>query len=432
MLAAAALGVFGLLAAQSPIEADVAFALDELERKCGHFFELKEIDWKAVRKEIGAAAKKAATDEDELVVLSRLLARLRDGHARVEKGPQGSDLAWPDDAPFGGRRGDSGMAWCRIGGKIFVKSAAGPAADAGVAPGSEVLKVEGAPVAKWLVAREAEGRDVFSFSTAQHAFFWTTHFGLSGPEGGRMELEVREPDGKKKKKNLTLDQRSFRTYGPAAMPEGLQQAGDLLWGRLPSGYGYVYVRRCKEDLPECMDEALAGLDDPPGIILDFRGNSGGGFDHDALFGRFVPAGGEIAYAKRYVSAGARPYAGPVVVIVDGSVVSAAETGSGMFKEDGRALMIGESPTAGMSASKETIQLPSGKFELYVAVDSNMNRFNAGRGIEGIGMTPHLTIEFDAADLAAGRDTLIRRAEELLAEAAARKGAWRDVPYQAGR
>lgn len=143
MLAAAALGVFGLLAAQSPIEADVAFALDELERKCGHFFELKEIDWKAVRKEIGAAAKKAATDEDELVVLSRLLARLRDGHARVEKGPQGSDLAWPDDAPFGGRRGDSGMAWCRIGGKIFVKSAAGPAADAGVAPGSEVLKVEG-------------------------------------------------------------------------------------------------------------------------------------------------------------------------------------------------------------------------------------------------------------------------------------------------
>jgi C-terminal processing protease CtpA/Prc len=291
--------------------------------------------------------------------------------------------------------------------------------------------VDGAPTAAWLAAREAEARDVHSFSTAQHAFFWTTHLGLSGPEGGRMELEVREPDGRKKKKNLSFDRRSFRTYGPAAMPADLRQAGDLQWGLLPSGCGYVHVRRCKDDLPERMDEALAGLAGAPGIVLDFRGNSGGGFDHDALFGRFIAQGKEISFNKRYVSAGPHPYAGPLVVIVDGSVVSAAETGSGMFKEDGRALLIGETATAGMSASKETIELPSGRFSLYVAVDSNMNRFNRGQGVEGIGVPPHLKIEFDPADLAAGRDTLIRRAEELLADAPARKGPWRDVPYQAG-
>ena len=37
---------------------------------------------------------------------------------------------------------------------------------------------------------------------------------------------------------------------------------------------------------------------------------------------------------------------------------AGETGSGMFKEDHRGYMIGESPTAGMSAGKKTIALPS--------------------------------------------------------------------------
>ena len=112
-------------------------------------------------------------------------------------------------------------------------------------------------------------------------------------------------------------------------------------------------------------------------------------------------------------------------------LSAAETGSGMFKEDGRALLIGESATAGMSSSKETVDLPSGKYSLYVSVSSNMGRFNDGKGIEGIGVIPQLRLEFDPEDLAAGQDTLIRRAEALLGEAAAGKGPWKDVPYRLG-
>ena len=98
----------------------------------------------------------------------------------------------------------------------------------------------------------------------------------------------------------------------------------------------------------------------------------------------------------------------------------------MFKEDGRGYLIGESPTAGMSSSKKTLPLPSGLFELYrVSVASNMGRFNQGRGIEGIGVPPHEIVEYDAADLATGKDTLIERAAALLA-------AWpkEKVPYQA--
>lgn len=431
MLVALLLGALIAPQIQDDCQKDLAFALDALEQKCGHFFELKGIDWKAVRKEMTAAARAVKTEQDEYVLLTRMLARLRDGHSEVRKGLQGAEPSWPADAPFGGRRGDSGMGWCRAGGKIFVKQALGPAADASIAPGSEVLKVNGLAVAKWLAQREAEGRDVYSFSTAQHAFFWTTHFGLSGPEGSRMGLELKEPDGKKKKRTLSFDRRSFRTAGPAVWPEGLKESGELKWCRLPSGIGYVYLRRCKSELPEQMDEALAGLGDVPGLILDFRGNGGGGFDHDAFMGRFVSAGATLAFNKSYPSAGAHPYGGPMVVIVDGTVISAAETGSGMFKEDGRALMIGESPTAGMSSSKETIELPSGKFSLYVSVDSNMNRFNNGKGIEGIGVPPHLVIEFDPVDLATGRDTLIRRAEELLADAPSGKGPWKDVPYRPG-
>ena len=39
-------------------EEDVAWALDALEEKCGRFFKLKGIDWKAVKKEFTKSAKK--------------------------------------------------------------------------------------------------------------------------------------------------------------------------------------------------------------------------------------------------------------------------------------------------------------------------------------------------------------------------------------
>jgi C-terminal processing protease CtpA/Prc len=151
------------------------------------------------------------------------------------------------------------------------------------------------------------------------------------------------------------------------------------------------------------------------MILDFRGNSGGGCDHDAFEARFVPLGKELPRLAREPLAGAgeTTYGGPLVVIVDGSVVSAGETTSGMFKEDSRGFMIGESATAGMSSQKTTIELPSKKFELYVSVRSNRGSFNGGRGIEGLGVAPQELVQFDPRDLAQGVDTLIRRAEELL-------------------
>ena len=64
-------------------EKDIRFALEELEKNCGHFFKLKNIDWKKVSKAFLKDAKKVETDSDHLVLLVRLLARIKDGHARV-------------------------------------------------------------------------------------------------------------------------------------------------------------------------------------------------------------------------------------------------------------------------------------------------------------------------------------------------------------
>ena len=169
-------------------------------------------------------------------------------------------------------------------------------------------------------------------------------------------------------------------------------------------------------------DCRATLGEVSGLILDMRANGGGGCDHEAVFGHFLAKGQRWrGYEGKYDGG----YTGPLVVIVDAGVRSAGETIAGMFKEDGRAYMIGESATAGMSSQKVEVTTPSGLFTIRFSVASNKSRFNDGRGIEGIGVPPHEVVLASAQDLLSDKDTLIEHAAELL-KTGFPKGS---VPYQ---
>ncbi len=395
---------------------DVESALKAMKSKCGHFFKQKDINWKAVGKEMLTACKEVKTPEDQFAVLLRLTARLKDGHAAVY--PKDKSLKYP----FAAEKPQSGpgMFWCRSGKKIFVKNVWSAAGDTGITAGMQVTAVEGQPVEKWLAARIAALSDHISFSTDQQAFFFACHWGLSGDQGGKFAVELRTLDGKRKKANIFRRRASTVPSGPVFPPADLKSTGRQSYGKTAAGYGYIHLRDTPGEIPSQMDQMLKEIGPVPGMILDCRANGGGGFDHEAVFGRFVPKGKRF-YVK---SAGETPYGGPMVVIVDAGTRSAGETASGMFKEDGRAWMIGESPTAGMSSSKEMIELPSGQFSIKVSVYSNKKRFNGGKGIEGIGVIPNEIVPYDPRDLHKGIDTQIKRAEELLADFPAKK-----VPYK---
>jgi outer membrane protein assembly factor BamB/C-terminal processing protease CtpA/Prc len=401
---------------------DVEFAVKKIGRLCRRFFKPKKIDWRKVSKEFLTAAKQVKNDSDHLVLLVRLLARLKDGHAAVLPLEKGRKVKWPEEDQR--EEAGPGMFWCRVGKKIIVKNSWSAAEGSGIKPGMEVLAVDGRPVEAWLKARIEELSDLKSFSTAQQAFFFACHWGLAAPKGSRMKLEVKDRKGKKKKVTLTIRNASMVPSGPAFYPEGVQRLGrDSCYGKTAGGYGYIHLRRCPGNLPEQVDEALAALGNVPGLILDFRANGGGGFDHEGFMGRFIPKGKRLAFNKPYRSAGPNPYGGPIVVIVDAGTRSAGETASVIFKEDGRGYLIGETPTAGMSSQKKVIDLPSGLFALKVSIFSNLGRANNGRGLEGIGAIPHEIVEYDPKDLENGVDTLIRRAEELLKDYPKKK-----VPY----
>jgi hypothetical protein len=419
--ASGAVALVALLAtpirAQTDYVADVRFAIEEVEKQCGPLLESKGIDWKKATAALLEEAQAVRTPAEHWVLLTRLLARLHDGHCAVQKLAAAGELEWPAD-PKGEKTGP-GMFWCRVDGKLYLKNVWNEAERVGLAPGMEVVEVNGQPAAKWLDRRIAELSDLTSFSTPQQAFFFACHWGLADYPGTKLALVLKKPKGKKTERELTYVKANPVAWGPAYTPQELKAArtgaDDVVFGFTEKKWGYIHLRRCPDDLPELIDVALAEVGSAKGLILDFRANGGGGFDHDAFMGRFVPAGQVYRPGPEFPSAGPNPYGGPIVAIIDGNVRSAGETAAGFFKDDGRGYVIGESATAGMSSQKTTIELPSKLFALYVSTSSNRGRYNGGKGLEGIGVIPHEIVEYDPFDLAEKVDTLIVRAEALLAK-----------------
>lgn len=388
---------------------DVEHLLDRFEADAGELLKLKGIDWAAVRKEFTQAATDVESEQEHVELCTRLVARLQDGHAgftRVDVDMQGR----APEATYG-----CGVELVEVGPKLFVKRAFGSAAASGIDAGSEVVKIGGQKADKWFEAAVAKLRDTKGFSTTHAARWAACTWGLTGPAGERLELELKKPKGGAKKATLTLgkDGGEGRLVGPVVFPEGLTTLGrEIAWAKLPSGHGYVWIGRVPEDLTALVDQALAGLGDVPGLVLDFRANRGGGYDRDQLLGRFVPKG-ETFGAE--ASAGPSPYGGPLVLLADPATISAGETIVGELAEEGRAYLIGPGPTHGASGSKVTVEPPSKLFEVRFVVASNKQRFNGGRGVEGIGIPPHEVVEYDPKQLAAGVDPCIARAVELLAK-----------------
>ena len=401
-------------------EKDVEFLLIELEKKAGHFFDVKGVDWPAVGKQFRREVTVVESDAEHLELCLRLLARLRDGHAGLRDLKMEIPEKWRQRKLSG-----PGVRLMTIGDRVYIRYAFRSAAQLGIETGMEVVKIDGLPAYDWLRRRVATLRDDRGYSTDHQALYAACHWGMADQESTQIEFELA---GAERNRTVTIVRQgdpSVAPLGPIFLPQGLKRIGRQRCGKTEGGFGYIHLRDVPGNLPEQLDTMLEAIGDVPGLILDMRANGGGGCDHEAVFGRFIPEG---KHWRQYTGAGKTPFTGPLVVIVDSGTRSAGETVAGMFKEDGRAYMIGDGPTAGTSSQKQSLALPSGLFSVRFSVRSNKKRFNGGRGVEGIGVPPHEVVSYDPTDLVRGIDTQIRRAEELLAQ-----GLPKDtVPYEAAR
>jgi carboxyl-terminal processing protease len=104
------------------------------------------------------------------------------------------------------------------------------------------------------------------------------------------------------------------------------------------------------------------------------------------------------------------YQGSLFLLIDRFCGSACEDFVMPFKTTGRAVLIGET-TQGSSGNPYRADLGNG---MSVSIGAVRYRYPDGSAFEGVGIAPDVAIERRIADIAAGRDVVMARAQELAA------------------
>ena len=362
-------------------------------------FKLKGIDWDAVGRELLPRAKKVTTDEQFGLLCMALVARCQDSHAVVRPGT--TELPSPPLPKW-----DPSLA-CLIDDKgrpvVYYVDKDGPAQRAGIKPGMIVESVNGIPAAKAMARCMELHSTYYGFSSERILRYQAARsFLRQERQGAKVTLGLRSADGKSA--TLALPAALGVRYLPhLPVPiEGIRDSADVAWKMLDGRVGYIYVRRIRNDLIASLDQAVGQLKDARGLIVDVRGNSGGGFDAGRSFRNFDPNDTGEPDRPRF--------AGPIALLIDARCISAGEGWASWFIAKGRARAFGEA-TAGASARKTTFPIKGGLFQVVLPIKPYRGFLD--RVIERRGLEPDVTVMQTAGDLAAGRDTALETAQEYL-------------------
>lgn len=268
------------------------------------------------------------------------------------------------------------------------------------------------------------------------------------PVGADSQYVVQKPDGKRMVGMLHVPSPKSKGH-PVIVPK------PVLCSQLPDGIGWLKVTMFPGvvgiDLAKMFDTAIAHLKDSTLLIVDLRGNTGGGIGGLRLMSYLTPSKVEIGYsltrarkergyerekltrfgsipshkvtlfwlALRYgfidrsilvVTEGLGPqrFHGRVVILVNEHTASAGEMVAAFAAENNLATIVGAT-TAGRLLSGSTFRAGEG-YILGLPVAAYLTW--QGRLIEGKGVSPSVPLEMSTEALAAGEDSQMQKALEL--------------------
>lgn len=211
---------------------------------------------------------------------------------------------------------------------------------------------------------------------------------------------------------------TFRSQGTANFDarsiakrlKDVRQIGRLGFiGRTSEGYGYAAIGSLSADRETARRflEALDGLLDAPGLILDLRVNGGGAEPlAQEIVSRFAKS--PVLYAKNQVRSGPEAsdlmvvsertlqphasvhYGGPLAVLIGPKCISSGEGMALMLAALPHARLIGR-PTQGASGNPRPIRLPNG---VTVNYSTWLSLTPDGDAIEGKGVQPDVVTDDD--------------------------------------
>jgi C-terminal processing protease CtpA/Prc len=441
------------------------------------YTDLRKLDWEAIRARYLPQVEKADASQDMgayFIALNELALSLRDGHVSASVGTNAAAVEafskWLQEvsAQFAGNLGAQAMAASdpadpALGptAKIVVKSVGKgtPAEKAGWAPGTEIVTVDGQPVASRFkeipllesigteeAVRTVQAESMLSFPLSQTV---TIGYKLPGAANvltatmtaGSYPVDSGEAAPRPEKFSTAIDYQQFAKYAY------------LKWG------DFLNDEQTKVAV---LEEALKALtrNPEPALVLDLRGNGGGSVQLYMLMASYffntenpmpynmfdwyfydATAGTQIReYAPEYLLSAPKPelaYTGPLMVLVDGKCASACEYFSQTLQKLGRAKVVGQYATDGAGGPVDEIKLPEGMTFNYTygrTTFAGTNEYN----LEARGVVPDIrvpvTVESEQAKRT-GQDPVLDAAVAELSRASSERVAqlvaqpWQWVSYQ---
>ncbi len=390
----------------------------------------KAPDWDTLNAEIRPRVQLAEDNNDPkafYVALRDFTAAFKDGHVGLD----GGDYANQDftQSTAGGygvslRELDDGRVIA-----IFVLDG-GPAAQAGMLQGAEITAFNGVPIS------EAIGSTPLYFLTESSDFarrYQQARYMLRAQPGDQAEFTFANPGGASKTVSLTaIAERD--SFNRLSVYYGVDTAPMLPveFKILDSGVGYVKINSNYDDLGlivKLFQRALQSFQDNqvPGIIIDMRYNSGGanlglaGF----LTDQEIPMGQLEYYSDatgKFEPEGVREKVTPnveqyrfdkVVLLVGQACFSACELEAYGFSQIPRAIVVGQTPTAGVEAevARGQFTMPQG-FHLQFPT----GRFTLPDGslfLEGKGVPPTVKVPVDETTVFSTDDVVLQTAIDLI-------------------
>jgi len=377
--------------------------------------ELGGVDWQAVYDELKPKLDNAKTESDADRVLDALVSRMKVSHFAIIPKAAYEELGHSEEK--GARGGVTGMDVRIVEDQVLVVSVTpdSPAEKAGIHTGWILEAIDEIQVP----AKLAEVKKEFENNPHQRVILASAaNSRIRGRVGDEITVTFRDGNDKLQAKTIEL----------------VPPRGEVVqFGHLPEFRVRVDVKSFDDDIAyfrfnafmnpiqvmTAYNEFMTDNMDATGIIIDVRGNGGGGGEiamgmigwlmqgEKASFGKVILRDNEL---NLIVRPRAVTNSRPVVVLIDEMSVSAAEFFASGIKDLTKARLVG-TRTAGAVLGSQIERLPTGDGFQFAAANFISNR--TGKTLEGVGVTPHEVVEPNREMLLAGKDAAIEAAIEWI-------------------
>jgi C-terminal processing protease CtpA/Prc len=396
---------------------------------------LKSVDWDALYAQFLPRFQQAeaADDFDQYTLALRDFSwSIPDGHIAVYGNRPAVSTAFEQNTA-----GGLGLSLVETDdGRILVQVviAQGPAAQAGVQPGAEVLQLNNMNIQDAITAAIPYSAP---FSTLQNLRLQQIRYAVRFPVGRAVDMMFENPGDEIQVVRMTTinERESFRE---SSFRRGISPLDPpITFEYLPSGFAYVRVTSFSGDRPLLMESweyfiqrvNQLGI---PGIIVDLRDNDGGFSEFgDQLASYFFDEPMDVGFDERYnpeigqffydqanptridppVDVNLR-YLRWVAVLVGPGCSSACELFAHRFTLLGdRAAIVGQYATGGLVGGWFPTYMPGGL--IFALPTSRFVDMTGTPIIEGVGIQPTVRVPVNESALFGSEDAILEVAEQYL-------------------